>query len=464
MACPFGAAGSGCTGPATWSGGPPTASSSYLGRADDQVKIRGFRIEPGEIESVLATHPDVAQAVVIVREDTPGDKRLVGYLVPDQRSATPGPETELAAAVREFAAGRLPGYMVPGRGRGAGRAAADRQRQGGPQGPARPRTTRPGPARPAAVPPRSREEIVCAAFAEVLGLDRVGAEDNFFELGGHSLLAVSLVQRLREQGLPVSVQTLFAAPTPAELAVAAGQPEVTVPPRAIPDGAEAITPDMLPLAGLTQDQIDAITRGRPRRRGQRGRHLPAGPAPGRHPLPPPDDAGRRRRTPTCCRPCSGSSRGPAGRVPGRAAAGGRPARHLPHRGGLARPARAGPGRVAARHPAGHRGHPRPGQDPVRSAAGRGRRPDGPDPGPAAGRAHGAGAGHGRAGWPWSGCTTWSWTTPRWTWCWARSAALLRGHAGPAARAAAVPRLRGPGPARHPARGARALLRRTCWAT
>jgi acyl carrier protein len=197
---------------ARWTAG---GQLEYLGRADDQVKIRGFRIEPGEIEAVLAACPGVAQAVVTAREDGPGGKRLVGYIVPAAGDG-PGPGGDLAAAAREHAAARLPGYMVPSvivvldelplnvNGKVNRRAlpAPGYQAPVGRRGPA-----------------TVREELLCGVFAEVLGLDQVSPDDNFFDLGGHSLLATRVVSRVRVVlGAELPIRVLFEAPTVAELA------------------------------------------------------------------------------------------------------------------------------------------------------------------------------------------------------------------------------------------------------
>ncbi|WP_406278228.1 amino acid adenylation domain-containing protein [Embleya sp. NBC_00896] len=196
----------------------PDGQMEFIGRIDNQVKLRGYRIELGEIEATLLTHPTVTATTVVVREDTPGDKRLVAYTV----TANGGDPTEpTAGELRAHLQRHLPDYMVP-----AVFVTLD-QLPLTPNGKVdRKALPVPDPQRPdldaTYTAPRSPvERAITAIWSDVLTVDTIGIHDNFFELGGHSLLATQVTSRLRKTlGVDVPVRTLFAAPTPAQLATA----------------------------------------------------------------------------------------------------------------------------------------------------------------------------------------------------------------------------------------------------
>ncbi|MEV5320350.1 non-ribosomal peptide synthase/polyketide synthase [Streptomyces sp. NPDC052687] len=187
----------------------PDGTVEFLGRADDQVKIRGFRVEPGEVEAALAAHPGVTDVAVVAREEGPGSRRLVAYVV----------GTEDATALRQFARRSLPDYLVPSafvtlpalplsRNGKVDRAAlpAPQLASGDPQdAPGEPRT--------------DAERRAVEVFADVLSVPRPGVEDDFFQMGGDSILSIRLAARLSEAfGTDLSPREVFTHPTPAALA------------------------------------------------------------------------------------------------------------------------------------------------------------------------------------------------------------------------------------------------------
>ncbi|CAM5512720.1 amino acid adenylation domain-containing protein [Streptomyces canarius] len=225
----------------------------YLGRTDDQVKLRGARIEPGEIAAALLTHTDVLEAVVVVREDQPGHQRLVAYVVPTGDADAVDP-----SVLRSHADAVLPDHMVPSAFEVLDalpltvNGKLDRAALPAPRPTAYDATGR--------KPATEREELLCALFADVLGLPAVGVDDNFFTLGGHSLLAVALVERAREHGIGIDVRTLFSAPTVAQVAATVGaRPRPAEPAgQGIPAGVTRITPEMVPSAGLTDEELERV--------------------------------------------------------------------------------------------------------------------------------------------------------------------------------------------------------------
>ncbi|MFE6049557.1 amino acid adenylation domain-containing protein [Kitasatospora sp. NPDC056446] len=215
----------------------PDGRLDYVRRADDQVKLRGFRIEPGEVEAVLAADPAVRHATVQLREDTPGSRQLVAYVVPA------GPDGTDPAALRERVAAHLPEYMVPAavveipelpttpHGK-LDRAALPAPRFAAAEGSRAPRTP--------------REELLLRLFVDVLRVERIGIDDSFFALGGDSIMSIKLVTAAREAGLEISPRDVFTHKSIAELAAAVTE--------SAPEGAAEEAEE--PLIALEQDELD----------------------------------------------------------------------------------------------------------------------------------------------------------------------------------------------------------------
>ncbi|MDO5057370.1 MAG: amino acid adenylation domain-containing protein, partial [Lautropia sp.] len=246
----------------------------YLGRNDFQVKIRGLRIELGEIEARLTELPQVHEAVVLAREEQPGDKRLVAYWTPQTDVMPPAAsqaDTEEGVqavsrvqeieALRTYLQEHLPGYMVPSafvkldvmpltpNGK------VDRKVLPAPEGDAY-------AAQDYEPPQGETEQMLATIWQELLGVERVGRHDNFFDLGGHSLLLVALAEQIQQRHFQIGIQEILEtrdlAALAASLQVRREEDAWQVPPNRIPVGSGKITPEMLPLVDLSQDEIDLI--------------------------------------------------------------------------------------------------------------------------------------------------------------------------------------------------------------
>ncbi|KAF9943801.1 hypothetical protein BGZ70_005411, partial [Mortierella alpina] len=229
----------------------------FVGRNDNQIKIRGFRVELGEIEARLAEHLLVREAVVLALDVNGNNKRLVAYVVAE-------PNDNLVHTLREHLSVILPEYMIPS---AYVRMDAfpltnndkiDRR--------ALPEPRSDSLVTHAYVAPQGGHEIALAAiWSDLLKVERAGRHDNFFMLGGHSLLAVRMIESLRRKGFTLFVRALFENPTLHTLATCLrdDQAEAMIPPNTITLATKELTPDLLPLINLTQDDIDLIVNSVP---------------------------------------------------------------------------------------------------------------------------------------------------------------------------------------------------------
>ena len=214
----------------------PDGTIEFLGRIDNQVKIHGFRIELGEIEAALMKHPGVSETVVIAREDEPGNKRLVAYVVPKHKSALTSSE------LRSFLLEWLPEYMVPSffvqlkalpltpNGK------VDRQMLPAPD------ASRPELKDTYVSPRTPLEEKLANLWAEVLKVERVGIHDNFFELGGDSIISIQIVARAHQVGIELAPKQLFENQTIAELAAVASLNQGVMAEQGMVTGSVPLTP------------------------------------------------------------------------------------------------------------------------------------------------------------------------------------------------------------------------------
>ncbi len=235
----------------------PDGNIEYLGRIDNQVKIRGFRIELGEIEAVLSQHNYVETTCVTAREDSPGIKRLVAYIVPS-KNVTP-----ITNELRQFLKARLPDYMIPSAF--VTLEALPLTPNGKLDHRALPEPKLRGEIELNFVAPRSpEEEILAKIWSQVLRVEPVGIYDNFFELGGDSILTIQIITRARKAGLELTPKQLFTHQNIAELATVAKritesqiEPEIVNPPPPEADTGDYTAQDF-PLLEIDQIELEQI--------------------------------------------------------------------------------------------------------------------------------------------------------------------------------------------------------------
>ncbi len=229
----------------------PNGDIEFIGRKDSQVKIRGYRIELGEVENALASLDSVNQSCVLAKEDTQGNKRLIGYVVSEEKFD----KEIIQEGLREI----LPEYMVPTvwialdemplttNGK------IDRKSLPEPDGLNLSSTEY--------VAPRNETEaLLVAIWQDLLGIEKIGVNDNFFELGGHSLLIVQLIDRIQKEGYHIEIADVFGSPTIAAIdgKLSSGFTSYQVPPNGITDDIDRIVPEMVPLVDFSQEEIDIV--------------------------------------------------------------------------------------------------------------------------------------------------------------------------------------------------------------
>nr|MBC8231639.1 non-ribosomal peptide synthetase [bacterium] len=228
----------------------------FLGRLDHQVKIRGFRVELGEVEAVLGQHPSVREVVVLAREDEPDDRRLVGYVVLDQK------QNPTIDELRRFLKQKLPNYMIP-----VAFVMLDSlpltpngkiDRRGLPA----PDQARPDLEVEFVTPRTPIEETLARIWTEVLGLEKIGVNDNFFELGGHSLLATQVMSRIRKIfRVELLLRYLFESPTVAEMS------NVIIANEAKPGQTEKIALTLKKISSMSTEERKKILQARKKEKG-----------------------------------------------------------------------------------------------------------------------------------------------------------------------------------------------------